>query len=113
MLDSFPACPVTGSSLLKPISCWTQMTAEFRSIEIEYDTFWDESVHDGVAYFFRWFGEPSAIVLAVFDDRNLTHVEARKIGDIELSKIEISPIMQAVIGQFASAGYTYRFTHQH
>lgn len=112
MLNHFPPSPVQGSSLLRPITSWTQLHDERKATKVEYGMFWDESVHAGVAYFFRWLGEPRATVLTVVAGKELTHVEARKAGDLDLTVAEALPITREVKSAFARAGFVYRPTHQ-
>lgn len=107
MLNPFPPCPIQGSPQLRPITSWTQMDAERKMMKVEYGTFWDESVHAGVAYFFRWLGEPRATVLAIYGDKCLSHIEVRKAGDLELCVAELEPIKREVITEFARACFSY------
>jgi hypothetical protein len=67
---------------------------------VEFDAHWYESVEAGVAYFFRWMGEPRSTVLAIWDDRGLTHVECRKTGDLLLTSKESTPIVAHVTRAF-------------
>ncbi len=84
------------------------MHEERKALKVEYGTFWDDSVHAGVAYFFRWLGEPRATVLAVYNGKELTHVEGRKVGDLELSSSEALTITREVVSEFKRHGFVYR-----
>jgi len=101
---SFPIPPITGSESLVPITSWPEMYRETTTTGAEFDEFWYESVEDRVAYFFRWLGEPRCTILAVWDDRGLTHVECRKAGDVVVSETESVPIIAVLTNAFQNAG---------
>lgn len=105
MLNTFPPCPIQGTPRLKPLRSWLELHGERRLTRVEYDQFWDEAVHDGVAYFFRWLNKPRATVLVVWDGKRLSHVEGRKVGDVPLSKSEEAQILSEVAVAFARAGF--------
>jgi hypothetical protein len=77
----FPDPPIAGSALLAPIPSWAEMYRETQFTQVQFDLFWFDSVYDGVAYFFRWLGEPRCTVLVVWNDAEPTHIECRKVGD--------------------------------
>ena len=89
--------------MLVPITSWPEMYRETTTTGAEFDEFWYETVEDRVAYFFRWLGEPRCTVLAVWDDRGLTHVECRKTGDIVVSATEAAPIVAELTHAFRNA----------
>lgn len=99
----FPVLPVAGSKLLVPIVSWKEMYRETQATGVEFDEFWDESVREGVAYFFRWLGEPRATVLVIWNRDRLTHVECRKLGDVLLSEGEMAPVNAELARLFADA----------
>lgn len=101
--DSFPVPPVTGSKLLVPIVSWEEMYRETQATGVEFDEFWDESVHEGVAYFFRWLGNPRATALVIWDRDRVTRVECRKAGDVLLSESEMVPVNAELARLFADA----------
>jgi hypothetical protein len=106
----FPSPPIEASENLLPITSWADMFIEMRITGVDFDAFWDESIEEGVAYFFRWIGHPRATVLVVWDDEQPTHIECRTYGDIELSDELAQPIIQDVIGLFHKAGYWSKVT---
>ena len=92
----FPDPPVAGSEQLVPIRTWREMFDEAAITGVEFDEFWNDSVMEGAAYFFRWLGEPRATVLVVWDDSGPEHIECRKAGDEELSEKESEPVIAEV-----------------
>jgi hypothetical protein len=105
MRGDFPTPPVVGSELLLPITSWHEMHRETEVTKVEFDLFWYDSVNDGVAYFFRWLGEPRATVLVVWNGNGPTQIECRKIGDLLASDAESAPILAEVSQMFRSAGF--------
>ena len=105
MQDAFPACPVEATERLKPITSWTEIYREAGTTGVEFEEFWDQAVHDGVAYFFSWLGRPRATVLVVWEAGRLTHVECRREGDVQLSVEEAGPIVWEVVHAFQRAGF--------
>jgi len=101
----FPSPPVRGGELLVPITSWPKMHRETQTTKVEFDLFWYDSVTDGVAYFFRWLGEPRSTVLVVWNDEGPTHIECRKIGDVLVSAQESASITAEVTAAFRAAGY--------
>lgn len=103
----FPTPPVTGTARLVPITSWRQMHCEMELTGVEFDEFWHESVNEGVAYFFKWLGEPRGTVLTVFSraERVLTVIEAHKLGDIPMSPDALMPILSEVTQLFREAGF--------
>jgi len=81
------------------------MQREGRSTKVDYDVFWDESVHEGAAYFFRWLGEPRATVLAIWAGEDLVHVEVRKCGDVLPSAAQAEPIAAHIVRAFSRSGF--------
>ena len=98
----FPAPPIAGNSLLAPIPSWADMYRETQMTRVEFDLFWYDSVNDGVAYFFRWVGEPRCTVLVVWNDAGPTHIECRKVGDELASQLEAALIVAEVNRLFES-----------
>lgn len=103
--DAFPPPPVEGSDRLVPITTVDQMVRETQITGIVFDEFWHESVEEGVAYFFRWLGEPRSTVLVIWDCKRLTCIESRKIGDLPVSVVESEPIITEVVQLFCNAGF--------
>ena len=110
---TFPSPPIVASELLTPITSWPEMFREETITGVEFDAFWYESIEQGVAYFFRWLGEPRSTVLVVWDDEGLTHVECRKIGDLVLSTTESMPIIVELGRAFRNAGFASARTKLH
>lgn len=102
---SFPQPPVAGSELLVPITSWAEMHKETEITKVEFDLFWYDCVGDGVAYFFRWLGEPRSTVLVVWNDYAPTHIECRKSGDTLTTAEEAANIVAEVTHAFRAAGY--------
>lgn len=101
----FPPPPISGTERLVPITSWPEMHRETEATKVEFDLFWYDCVLDGVAYFFRWLGEPRATVLVVWDDTAPTHIECRKWADVLLSEEELATIIVEVTHAFRAAGY--------
>jgi hypothetical protein len=101
----FPPPPVKASELLVPITTWQEIFREAEITGIKFDDFWYDSVEDGVAYFFRWFGEPRSTVLVVWNDERPTHIECRKCGDLPTSAEESERIIAEVVLLFRKAGF--------
>lgn len=101
----FPPPPIEATELLSPITSWEDMFSEMRVTGVDFDSFWDESVEEGVAYFFRWTGAPRATVLVVWDDEKPTHIECRTYGDDLLTGGLASEIEEEVVTQFYRAGF--------
>ena len=101
----FPPPPIQGTELLVPITSWPEMHSETQTTKVEFDLFWYDSVADGVAYFFRWLGEPRSTVLVVWNDEGPTHIESRKMGDVLLSGEDSANITAEVTSAFRTAGY--------
>lgn len=102
---TFPPAPVKGSASLVPITTWAEMFSETQVTGVNFDEFWYESVEEGVAYFFSWFGNPRSTVLVVWNDKEPTHIECRKVGDQLASEIEAAPIHAEVTQLFRNAGF--------
>lgn len=102
---AFPPAPVAATELLIPITSWPEMHREAAVTGVEFDLFWYDSVEEGVAYFFSWMGEPRSTVLVVWNDEGPTHIECRKVGDLQASSTESQPIIAAVTHLFRSAGF--------
>lgn len=108
----FTPPPIPGDELLIPITSWEAMYAETRLTGVEFEQFWFDSVEEGVAYFFRWLGEPRSTVLIVWTEDGPTHIECRTFGDQEVSSDEFRAIVASVILQFRKAGFwPYLVTH--
>lgn len=102
----FPAPPVAGSKLLMPIRSWEEMHRETQEVGVEFDGFWLDSVQEGVAYFFRWLGKPRATVLVIWQGDRVTHVECRKVGDLEVTDSEMAPVNAELSRIFASTVFS-------
>jgi len=107
----FPPPPIEASEFLSPITSWEDMFIEMRITGVDFDAFWDESIEEGVAYFFRWVGSPRATVLVVWDDEQPTHIECRTCGDRLLSDDEAQPIIEDVVRLFHEVGFWHDVTH--
>jgi hypothetical protein len=101
----FPPPPIEATEFLQPITSWEEMFSEMRVTGVDFDSFWDESIEEGVAYFFRWTGEPRATVLVVWDDQKPTHIECRTYGDDLLTDSLAAEIVEEVVTQFYKAGF--------
>ena len=111
LIDSsgtFPSPPIQGSAVLVPITSWPEMHRETELTRVEFELFWYEKVNEGVAYFFRWLGEPRSTVLVVWKDDGPTHIECRSIGDTLLSGEASAPILAEITSAFREAGYSRR-----
>ena len=102
---TFPSPPIAASELLAPITSWPEMFREETITGVEFDAFWYQSVEEGVAYFFRWLGEPRSTVLAIWDGEGFTHVECRKSGDLPLSTAESMPIIEEIARAIRNGGF--------
>lgn len=109
---AFPPAPIAATDLLVPITSWPEMHRETAATGVEFDLFWYDSVNEGVAYFFSWMGEPRSTVLVVWNDKEPTHIECRKVGDLPASSAESQPVIAAVTKLFRDAGY-WRETTNH
>lgn len=103
--DVFPPPPIKGSELLVPIKTWLEMFNETQLTGVEFDAFWYESVNEGVAYFFKWLGNPRATVLVVWEDAGPTHIECRTFGDVPVSDVEANSIRAEAVKLFCKAGF--------
>ncbi|MDZ4157720.1 MAG: hypothetical protein U1E09_14290 [Methylococcales bacterium] len=102
---TFPPAPVEGSAHIAPIRSWAEMFQETQITGVEFEEFWYESVEEGVAYFFSWLGNPRCTVLVVWDEKEPTCIECRKVGDQLVTEIEGAPIHAEVTQLFRSAGF--------
>lgn len=102
---TFPPAPVEGNADLVPIRTWAEMFREKQVTGVEFEEFWYESVEEGVAYFFSWFGNPRSTVLVVWNKKEPTHIECRKVGDQLATESEAAPIQAMVTQLFRSAGF--------
>ena len=103
MDKDFREPPIPGSKLLNPITSWPDIHRETKEMDVEFDLFWNDSIAEGVAYFFRWLGKPRLTVLVVWNDTGPTHIESRKKGDVMLSAAEAAPIVAEVTRLFIHA----------
>ena len=97
--------------MLVPITSWPEMHGETQITNVEFDLFWYDSVADGVAYFFRWLGQPRSTVLVVWNDEGPTHIESRNMGDLLLSAEDSANITAEVTSAFRAAGYWRNMAH--
>lgn len=102
---AFPRPPVKASELLVPITTWSEMFSETRITSVKFDKFWYDSVEDGLAYFFRWLGEPRSTVLVVWNNERPTHIECRRIDDLLVPAAESEQIIAEVTQLFRNAGF--------
>lgn len=102
---TFPSPPTGSSEFLIPISSWVDMFLETQVTNVEFDQFWYESIEEGVAYFFKWLGQPRSTVLVVWTDEGPTHIECRKVGDVPASDADSEPIIEEITQLFRDAGY--------
>ena len=100
----FPRPPVKASNFLVPITTWPDIFHEAKITGITFDEFWYDSVEEGVAYFFRWLGEPRSTILVIWQDEGPTHIEGYKRKYIPLSEDELEPIVAEVTMLFRNAG---------
>lgn len=105
MEGTFPPPPVKASELLVPITTWSEMFRETEFTGIDFNEFWYDSVEDGMAYFFRWLGEPRSTVLVVWNYESPTHIECRKSVDLLASADEAERIIAEVTQLFRNAGF--------
>ena len=105
MNDAFPPPPVNGNDLLVPITTWVELFHETQVTGIELEEYWIEHVEVGVAYLFRWLGEPRATVLVVWNDEGPTHIECRTFGDSLVTAVESESIIAEVTKLFRDAGF--------
>jgi hypothetical protein len=102
--NEFPPPPIPASGLLVPIESWPEMVQEQKVTGVEFELFWYQCVADGVAYFFRWLGEPRSTVLVVWNSAGPTHIECRTAGDCLVSTDQAKPISTGVIRLFQDVG---------
>ena len=102
-LDMFPPPPIVGSDQLVPITTKTGMLEEMLVSGAEFDDFWNESVEENVAYFFKWLGEFRATVLVVWGDEGPTHIESVKAGSLSLTDEERQSVRDEVTRLFQEA----------
>ena len=103
--DGFPDAPIPGSPLLVPITCWAGMVCEIRITNVVIDSFWIESIKDGVCYFFRWLGHPRSTVLVVYGADDIAKIECRTLGDCPVSFTEAQYAVLEVLRLFKLSGY--------
>lgn len=101
----FPASPVSATSLLTPLGSPPAIRDDSLATGIPFDSFWIESILEGVAYFYAWHGHPLATVLVVFADESINWIEVRGEGDTELSQEQSKPIISYVLARFRQAGF--------
>ena len=99
-MDSFPPIPVAASSLLRPITTWRDSLDESAASGIAFDELRDQSVADGAACFFRWFGSPRATVLVVWDDTGPMHFECRRTEETPLTPSAQVPVVDELSRRF-------------
>jgi len=103
--DAYPPPPVNGNDLLVPITTWVEMFRETQVTGIELEEYWLEHVEIGVAYFFRWLGNPRSTVLVIWNNEGPTHIECRTLGDSLVTGVESESISAEVIKLFREAGF--------
>lgn len=106
----FPAPPIKGTDFLVPVASFEDLVNEHQEMGIPLDNFWVRSVLSPswrTAYFFKWSGEVSALVLTVFDKTHgeLTHVESLAQGDRPVPMPHRSQILASVVRAFAAADF--------
>jgi hypothetical protein len=103
----FPALPVKGTDLLTPITSAEDLLREHKEMEMVLDNFWMLSVVGwNTAYFFRWSGEISALVLVIFGRSRLTHIECLTRGGSPVPTPQRSTILSSVVQSFEDRGYS-------
>jgi hypothetical protein len=104
----FPAPPIKGTDFLVPVSSFDDLLNVHQEMGIPLDNFWVRSVLSptwGTAYFFKWNGHISALVLAVFGGNKLIHVECLAQGDTRVPIPQRSQILASVVRAFAAADF--------
>jgi hypothetical protein len=104
-VEDWPPPPIPGSARLMPIDSWAAMWEEARATGVELDAYWLDNVEAGVAYYFRWMGEPRATVLVIWGGAEVLHVECRGTGDRKLPASESLEIQEEVQRLFAEEGF--------
>ena len=102
----FPAWALDRTDDLVSIASWRDLHAETEVTGVEIDQFWCESIDDGVAYFFKWLGEPRATVLAVAGEQSLTFVECRQSWDKPVGQLAATEVVSTVVKAFGRAGFS-------
>ena len=94
----FPLPPVTGTDLFVPILSGDDLLRKHKEMGIPFDNFWMLSVlRWKTAYFFKWLGGVSAIILAVFGDMKVVHIECLGRGATSVPRSDRSRILRSVI----------------
>lgn len=104
----FPAPPITGTDFLVPVSSFEELLNEHQEMDIPLENYWMRSVLAPTwrtCYFFKWYGQISALVLAVFGCNELTHVECLAQGDRPVPMPHRSQILASVVDAFAAADF--------
>lgn len=102
----FPRPPINGTDLIVPILSADDLLNAHKEMEISIDNFWMLSVLSWkTAYFFRSRGGERALVLTVFNDRDLIHVACLARGSQPVPMQYRREILNSVIQAFAAAGY--------
>ena len=103
-----PPPPIKGIGLLFPLSSFDDLVNTHREMSIPLDNYWMRSVLSptwATNYFFKWFGAPQALVLAVFGFKNLTVVECLARGDKPVPLPYRAQILANVIQAFSEVGF--------
>jgi hypothetical protein len=103
----FPVPPILSTDLLIPITSAEDVWRAHEEMEVVFDKFWMLSVVSWkAAYFFRWSGEISALVLVTFGRNRLTHIECLTRGGSPVPTPQRSTILSSVVQSFEDEGYS-------
>jgi hypothetical protein len=101
----FPAPPIKGTDFLVPLSSFDDLLSFHQEMGIPLEKFWAVETACEIAYFFKWNGHISALVLAVFGGNELIHVECLAQGDRPVPMPQRSQILTSVVRAFAAADF--------
>lgn len=104
----FPAPPIKEADFLVPLSSFKDLVEAHQEMGIALQNFWMRSVLSPTwqtAYFFKWYGQISALVLTVFGGNKLDCVECLAQGDRPVPAPHRTQILVNVIRAFAAAGF--------
>jgi hypothetical protein len=102
----YPLPPVAGTDLFAPILSADDLLRKHKEMGIPFDNFWMLSVlRWKTSYFFKWLEGVSAIILAVFGDMKVVHIECLGRGATSVPRSDRSRILRNVIQSFTAAGY--------
>ena len=102
----FPPSAIPATEYLTPLDSPSALRSEALATGVSYNSFWIESVFEGVAYFYAWRGSPPCTILVVYSGDLVTRIEVRGARDEELDPKLSAPIVAYVRDQFYSAGFS-------